>query len=251
MKHLIPMLAVNLCVGIVPALGQEIPGSWVPVSDKVLAHVTGKYLDQNMISGFQLEMISHWQTPTGAQLYAAGALNVHSGSDGLQVSTSAHSGIIPGHHHVSTAGLYVPTGGDQLQINGVGQITQVAGNGNAATNQTVIDFVPSTQNTSSGGSSNTSSSSNTSVGGMSASATIGANGLNVALQAPFGNVAQSIAAGAGSPVNRIMQVIQVGGNQQQVLNNLLLQVQTAPMSANLLRQIGTQQALSGMLGIRR
>lgn len=247
MKHFLPMLAMNLCVGIAPALAFEAPASWAPVDDDTLAHATGKYLDQNMISGFQLEMISHWQTPSGANLYAAGAVSVQRNGSDLSVTANTSSSITPGQGDPSAKGLQVPRGGNLLRINGVGQITQVAGNSNAVTNQTLIDFQPKTGG-GGGGASNPGS--KTTLGTMSAAVSIGANGLNLALEAPFGTVQQNIASGAGS-LNRIMQVVQVAGDQQQVINSLQLHLQTNPVTADLLRQIGVQQAVSSTLGIRR
>ena len=65
MNRFVPMLAIPLLASAVPAFASSVvPESWTPVSDEVLAHATGKYAQQNMITGFQLVMQSQWQMPT-------------------------------------------------------------------------------------------------------------------------------------------------------------------------------------------
>lgn len=247
MNHYARLLALPLCMGAIPALAHEVPMSWQPVSDDVLAHATGKYMNQNMISGFQLDLISQWQTPSGASLYAAGSVNVQQGSNGYTVNTGSQTGILPGNNTNYGPGFASAHGGNLIQVNGVGQVTQVAGNGNALQNQTVIDFSPTQGGLGlpSGGTSSTS------LDGMNAQVMVGQSGVNVSLQSPFGSVVQTITSGGGSPMNRIMQVIQVAGNNQQVLNSMLLHLRTDPVTMNALRQVGVNQALTNTLGLRR
>jgi len=52
-------------------------------------------------------------------------------------------------------------------------------------------------------------------------------------------------------MNQIMQVVQVAGNAQQVMNTLQLNLQTNPLTSNALRQVGVQNAMANMVAVRR
>ncbi|GAB3628223.1 hypothetical protein PTE30175_01949 [Pandoraea terrae] len=249
MNRYATLLALNLLAGAMPVLASEVPTSWQAVDDDVLAQATGKYLDQNMIAGFQLVLQSQWQTPSGANLIASGAIDVQKAGNGYQVGTSGATGVTPALTNV------LPSANNMVSsalatINGVAQITQVAGNGNAATNFASIDFSPVAHLVPTGGTGGATSSS-TSLGGSTAQVAINAAGVNLNLSTPFGNVSQSVAGGAGGAANRLMQLVQVTGNNQQVLNTLNLHLQTSPITADALRQIGIQSALANMLPARR
>lgn len=252
MNRIAPILVINALAGAVPAFASDVvPASWqmAAVDDDVLAHATGKYADQNMITGFQLVMQSQWQTPNGANLFATGTLDVSRNSNNTySASTSANTGILPGVGNAIGSITNTVSGATSVLVNGVAQITQVAGNQNSAANTAVIQFAPAS--TSYGGAGQGQTSSSTTSGNMSASVAITSAGVQLALTTPFGNVEQSIVGGAGSPINRVMQVVQVAGNAQSAVNTLQLNLQTSPLTANALRQIGISSAMTNMVSRR-
>ncbi|MCI3204671.1 peptidase C39 [Pandoraea capi] len=242
------MLAIPLFASAVPAFASSVvPESWTPVSDEVLSHATGKYAQQNMITGFQLVMQSQWQMPTGASLMATGVLGVTNG----QVQTGSSTAIIPGVVNATAPTTQSVAGGANVLMNGVAQITQVAGDANNAMNKAIIQYGPGISLALlvpvSGSSS---SSSNTTVGNLSASVAISSAGMQLALNTPNGNLGQSIAGGAGGAMNQIMQVVQVAGNAQQVMNTLQLNLQTGALTSAGLRQLGVQNAMANMIAVR-
>ncbi|WP_287495902.1 peptidase C39 [Pandoraea sp. CB10b_02] len=253
MNRYVPMLAIPLLASAVPAFAASVvPESWTPVSDDVLSHATGKYAQQNMITGFQLVMQSQWQMPTGASLMATGVLDVSQNGSGYQVRTGASTGIIPGLANAARPLTQTVAGPTSVLVNGVAQITQVAGDANNALNKAVIQFAPGISITAlvpaSGQGTN---SSQTTLGNLNASVAISSAGMQISLNTPNGNLGQSVAGGAGAAMNQIMQVVQVAGNAQQVMNTMQLNLQTGPLTSAGLRQAGVQSALANVIGIRR
>ena len=248
MNRYVPMLAIPLLASAVPAFASNVvPEGWTPVSDEVLSHATGKYAQQNMITGFQLVMQSQWQMPTGASLLATGVLGVTNG----QVQTGTSTAIIPGVVNATAPTTQSITGAANALVNGVAQITQVAGDANNALNKAIIQYGPGVQMAllvpiSGQGTSN----SQTTVGNLSASVAITSAGMQLSINTPNGNLGQSIAGGAGGAMNQIMQVVQVAGNAQQVMNTLQLNLQTGAMTSAGLRQLGIQNAMANMVAIR-
>ena len=252
MNRYVPMLAIPLFASALPAFASSVvPETWTPVSDEVLSHATGKYAQQNMITGFQLVMQSQWQMPTGASLMATGVLGVNQGG-GAQVQTGATTGIIPGVVNATTPITQIVSGGASVLVNGVAQITQVAGDANNALNKATIQFgpgVPIATLIPVGGQG--ANGSQTTVGNLSASVAITSAGMQVSLNTPNGNLGQSVGGGAGAAMNQIMQVVQVAGNAQQVMNTMQLNLQTSPLTSNALRQLGIQNAMANMVAVRR
>ena len=148
------------------------------------------------------------------------------------------------------------TGGQNVSVNGVSQVTQVAGNGNASLNSAVIDFNGSSSSTAgTTGTSGTTVATGTSSGnGTSASATsasgqvkadvsFAGGGVALTLRTPAGVATQTIAPAPIQGGGSIAQLVQVAGNAQAVVNQLQLSVQTQAMSGALLRQLGLLDAL--------
>jgi hypothetical protein len=242
--------------------------SWQAVDDDVLSHQTGKAPGAEMVSGLVLDLMSQWQMPNGAAATAHGRLTVTTLPDNTlsaQVSTSAQAndGVAHGNgNHYgnvsSSAGASAgtganaqasATGGQNVSINGVSQVTQVAGNSNIGMNSAVIDFDgPGASAIGTGGAagtnSNSASASATSASGsVNASVTFGNGGVALSLQTPAGIARQTIATAGAQGSGSIAQSIQVAGNAQAVLNQLQLSVQTHAMSGALLRQLGVLQAM--------
>lgn len=216
------------------------------VDDDVLAGQTGKYAGGTMISGFVLNVISQWHLPNGVTALAQGTLSAAQNASGQTtsaVSTLASvSGGGPGSHtNANNAGANPNAqvnGGQSISVNGVSQVTQVAGDRNSGINSALIDFnnnaamLAGTANAPSAAASN-------STGSVKAGISFGSDGIRVALQTPAGLATQTIAPGNG----QIAQLLQIAGNSQQAVNALQLHLQTQQMSAAMLRQLGVLQAL--------
>jgi hypothetical protein len=231
---------------------------WETVDDDVLAHQSGRNPGANMISGFVLTMISQWKMPNGVTASAQGSLEVTAGPHGTfntEVSTSAHVGGGHGSDRGDGANPYArATGGQNVTINGVSQVTQVAGDNNLGTNSAVIDFnnnglQPLTgSNTSSA---NTSASASNAAGNVTANIAFGTNGVKLTLQTPAGIATQSVATSAVQQAGSVAQLMQITGNGQAVTNQLQLQLMTQQMSGSLQRQLGVLQALQNSASFRR
>ncbi len=182
-----------------------------------------------------------------ASTNVAGASNSNAGPNASGGTTSttaaANSGANP---HASAAG------GQNVSVAGVSQITQVAGNGNVGANSTVIDF-----NGSGVGSGTTVTATSPTATATSASGNVKAGisfangGVAVTVQTPAGVATQTIVPAGVQRGGSIAQLLQIAGNGQAVINQLKLSIQTQPMSAALLRQLGVQQALRNAAALRR
>ncbi len=193
------------------------------------------------------------------------------GATGAPGATSAATGT------AGTGGnpQAIATGGQNISVNGVSQITQVAGNGNTGMNSTVIDFNGSSASSGSGSSAlagnagpNTGQGTGSGAGagaGASSIAVAGAGhpaatatsasgnvqagisfangGVSVTLQTPAGVATQTISPSMTQRAGSIAQLLQIAGNGQAVVNQLKLTVQTLPMSSASMRQLGVLQAL--------
>ncbi|MEW6341735.1 MAG: peptidase C39 [Pseudomonadota bacterium] len=218
-----------------------------PVDDTVLASQSGKGVAGDIISGLVVNLLSQWSLPNGTTAVAQGALSIVTNAlnqVSVQVSSSAavvgpNSSAGNGANPNASA-----TGGQNTSVNGVSQITQVAGNGNTGTNQAVIDFNPSTGSLSGGTYNNeTGAFASNANGSVKAGITFGNGGVSITLQTPAGLATQTIMPGASQQAGTIAQLLQIAGNNQQVANALQLNLQTQQMSASMLRQLGVLQAL--------
>jgi hypothetical protein len=209
------------------------------VDDDVLAGQTGKYAGATMISGFVLNVLSQWQLPNGVSALAQGTLAATENAAGQLISSVTTQASVTGKGHGdSGANPNAQTnGGQSIGVNGVSQVTQVAGDSNSGFNSAVIDF--NSGATLPVGTANTPSATASNGNGVSAGISFSSTGVKVALQTPAGLATQTIAPGNG----QIAQLLQIAGNNQQVVNALQLHLQTQQMSATMLRQMGVLQAL--------
>ncbi|WP_028215939.1 hypothetical protein [Paraburkholderia oxyphila] len=221
-----------------------------PVGDDVLAHQTGKYAGSDMISGFVLNVLSQWQLPNGASAVAQGSLTVAQNAAN-QLSASVQTNVhvtdpVPGGTTAANSGATPNTsasGGQNVSVNGVSQITQVAGDGNVGSNAATIDYsnsITSGANTSANQPSAAASNAN---GTIKAGIAFGSNGINVTLQTPAGIATQNILPSSTQQAGAIAQLLQIAGNNQQVANQLQLSLQTQQLTAQMIRQVGVLQAL--------
>jgi hypothetical protein len=224
---------------------------WQAVGDDVLAGQTGKFANGQMISGFVLNVLSQWNLPNGASAIAQGSLAVvQNAANQMSASVNSNARVVDGNGRGNGADPSARVnGGQQISVNGVSQVTQVAGNSNVGMNSAQIDFssnaLPSM--TSNGATSANASNAN---GTIKAGITFGNGGVTVALQTPAGLATQTIAPNSAQS-GSIAQMLQIAGNNQQVANQLQLQLQTAQMSSSMLRQAGVLQALQNAINARR
>ncbi|CAB3808286.1 hypothetical protein LMG28690_07020 [Paraburkholderia caffeinilytica] len=218
-----------------------------PVDDAILANQTGKGLAGDIISGVVVDLLSQWQLPNGATAVASGALSVVTNKlnqASVQFNSSAAVTDPTGNSGSGANRNASASGGQNVNVNGVSQITQVAGNGNLGTNQAVIDFNASPASLTGGSYNNaTSAAASNANGSVKASVSLANGGISVSLQTPSGIATQTVAPSSAQQAGMIAQLLQIAGNNQQVANQLQLHLQTQQMSASMLRQIGVLQAL--------
>ena len=216
--------------------------------DAELAQQRGKYLGASIVSGFMIEMASKWRNEAGRAAAEARMLatNLRSNAANVAVSTQASvqmgAGALAGASSGATA-----SGGTGVQVNGVGQVTQVAGNNNLASNTTSISIQAAPLPTLPSGSSSAMVAQN----GFTAQAQAGAGGVQVAITSPMGVASQSVTPNLAGAAGSVMQVAQMAGNAQLIANQLSIQLQIQTMSRQQLAQIGVAQALQSVAGLRR
>jgi hypothetical protein len=224
---------------------------WQPVGDDVLARQTGKFANGQMISGFVLNLLSQWNLPNGASAIAQGSLAVaQNAANQMSATVNSTAHVVNGSGRNSGADRSAHVdGGQRIAVNGVSQVTQVAGDSNIGMNAAQIDFTGNALPPAGGNGATRASASNAN-GTIRAGITFGNGGVSVALQTPAGMATQTIAPGGGQ-AGSIAQMLQIAGNNQQVANQLQLQLQTAQMSSASLRQAGVLQALQNAINARR
>ncbi|TDN68984.1 peptidase C39 [Paraburkholderia sp. BL10I2N1] len=225
--------------------------SWQSVDDDVLAHQTGKYAGATMISGFVLSVLSQWKMPNGASAIAQGALTVAQNMENeitAKVNTMVkvtEDRVAAARHNNGASPAAHATGGQGVSVNGVSQVTQVAGDGNVGVNAAQIDFNNNAAQLANvaGGTNAPAASTSNSTGTIKAGISFSSGGVTVALQTPAGLATQTIAPNNAQQVGSIAQLLQIAGNNQQVANQLQLHLQTRQMSPLMQQQLGVLQAL--------
>ncbi|GHA87133.1 hypothetical protein GCM10007067_26230 [Lysobacter bugurensis] len=216
------------------------------VDDATLAGINGKYLGANMLVGLRIDIVSSVHAPGQTQAHAAGSLLVRRTGAGYDVAVDTRAHAEPGAGAPSPTGI--ATGGEALQVAGIGQVTQIAGNGNAMSNLTTIRFV-SNVGTASGF--NGAAASAAAGGGVSAQIAFGNGGVRLDLNAPGALLGQHIDTHALHGAGGVMQIGQLTGNGIVAHNQLHLQIATELMPSLWQHQLGVQQALSGLQGLSR
>nr|WP_243849599.1 peptidase C39 [Paraburkholderia rhizosphaerae] len=224
---------------------------WQAVGDDVLAGQTGKFANGQMISGFVLNLLSQWHLPNGASAIAQGSLAVtQNAANQMSATVNSSAHVVDGHGRQTGADPSAKVnGGQQIAVNGVSQVTQVAGNSNVGMNAAQIDFAANGLPPVTGNGATSASASNAN-GSIRAAVSFGNGGVSVTLQTPAGLATQTIAPGNGQ-AGSIAQLLQIAGNNQQVANQLQLQLQSAQMSSAAMRQAGVMQALQNAVNGRK
>lgn len=221
------------------------------VDDSELEGITGRYIGSNMLVGVRIELLSSLSTPNGAHASAAGALFVRRDGNGFQVLVDSRvDAYSPTPDPLATplpasAEGRLAAGGDTLYVQGIGQVTQIAGDGNRMSNLALIRIgdvgtAPDGYNGAMG--------SQATAGDLVAQVSFVGGGVQLGLTAPGATIGQhALVDGAGG----VMQVGRIAGDGMVASNTLNLQLMAASMPTSSMQQLGIQQALSAISGLRR
>ena len=217
------------------------------VDDAELAGVTGKYYGANMLVGVRVDLVSHWRGADGTDLSASAAVQIQrDGNGGYQVSIDTHSQASTGSGALAGNPGGATASGQTLQVAGISQLSQIAGDDNRVANLATIGVVSKLPGVAGF---NGQASTTTTQGAYQAQVSFVGGGLQMGLLGPDSQVTQQL--GANGADGGISQVARIAGNGQIAQNQMAMQVQVAPMSQALQQQLGVQQALSSLLALRR
>ena len=182
-------LFVALVVAAVPAqAGAALPPSSIAevvaggthadeIDDATLAGMTGRYLGNDMLVGLRVELVSTWQAADGRQATASGTLQIERNDNGgFQVAIDSRSDASGG---VGGAGNAAASGAESLDVRGIGQVVQIAGDGNRMANLATISVRPQS---SAGGQFNGATGSSARSGDVTARVSFTGGGNAMALQ---------------------------------------------------------------------
>jgi hypothetical protein len=216
------------------------------VDDATLAGINGRYYGANMLVGLRIDVLSTIHAPGQAQAQASGSLLVHRTGSGYAVAVDTQAQAQAGDGAPAPSGI--AAGGESLRVAGIGQVTQIAGDGNALSNLTTIRFV---SDVGTSGTFNGAASSTAENGGVSAQIAFGDGGMRLDLQAPGARLAQHVDTNAAHAAGGVVQIGQLTGNGVLAHNQLHLQIATELAPALAQQQWGVRQALSGLQGLGR
>lgn len=218
------------------------------VDDAALAGITGKYHGANMLVGLRIDVVSTIHAPGQSQAQATGSLLVRRTGSGYEVAVDTRAQADAGDGTAVPVPTGIATGGESLRVAGIGQVTQIAGDGNSLSNLTTIRFV---SDVGTAGGFNGAASSAASSGQVSAQIAFGQGGMRLDLHAPGALLGQHVDTSAVHTAGGVMQIGQLTGNGILAQNQLHLQIATELMPSLWQQQLGVQQALSGLQGLSR
>lgn len=220
------------------------------VDDATLATLSGRYYDAHMLIGLRVDLISSVATPQQGAAIATGSLLVLRDGDGYRVRSDARSS--------AAAGADAPlanadadadaSGADAVRVQGIGQIAQIAGDGNRLSNLASIDFVDRARADLDASGFNGQTHSDSTAGALRAQVTFLDGGAQVGVQAPGVSLQQRLDGGG---LGGIAQSGRIAGDGVSAGNRLQLQIVTAAMTPQMSRQLGLQQALEGLRALPR
>lgn len=232
-KHSVLAMSVAMAgamLAMTPARAGPPPGLVLSeLSDSALGLMRGKFLTAGQVMYFGVEIVTKWQTASGQKISAAGNLEINLAGNTPQVSFKPTITVeqkattsVAGNH-----GTTLVSGGGGLQnVNGVVQNIQVAGASNGVTNTIGLNIKNSPAQpglqTLPGSPLNAST---TTANGSTASVSLGANGLNVAVAVPDQGQAVQRIRTTGMHGGQVLQSVQLGGNSNQIQNMINLNVQ--------------------------
>lgn len=219
----------------------SLPSTAQLVDDATLAEVRGKYLNQQMLIGLRIDLVSTLTSPHGTAGASGSLLMQADGHGGMSVSVDSRS-----HAQASTgapaAGNHGLTqGGDTLRIDGIGQVVQIAGDGNRMANVARISFGDL-----GGGDFNGRSESTATDGAVVARIRFD-EGVQLGVQAPGVHLQQR----AGVDGLPLLQSGQIASDHVIGSNQLQLRLMTRELPVMQQHRLGIQQALSGLTPLGR
>lgn len=212
------------------------------VDDGTLAGMTGRYLGNDMLVGLRVELVSTWQAADGRQGIATGTLQIQRGDHGgfqiaIDSGSSANGGGAGGGAHAAASGA------EQVQVRGIGQVVQIAGDGNRMGNVATISVRPwSASDTNANGT----SASRTQSGDVTAQVTFSGGGIQLGVDGPGAHVGQGFNPGQG-----LQQTVRVAGDGQSGGNAMQLQLLTRTLPLSSAQMMGIRQALAGLQALPR
>ncbi|QQP94818.1 hypothetical protein [Lysobacter enzymogenes] len=216
------------------------------VDDATLATLSGRYYDAHMLIGLRVDLISSVATPQQGAAIATGSLLVLRDGDGYSVRSDARSSAAVGADaplaHADASGA------DAVRVQGIGQIAQIAGDGNRLSNLASIDFVDRARADLDASGFNGQTHSDSAAGALRAQVTFLDGGAQVGVQAPGVSLQQRLDGGG---LGGIAQSGRIAGDGVSAGNRLQLQIVTAAMTPQMSRQLGLQQALEGLRALPR
>ncbi|AXK73181.1 hypothetical protein DWG18_13405 [Lysobacter sp. TY2-98] len=213
------------------------------VDDAALGTMTGKYYGADMLVGVRIDLVSQLATAQGGTATAVGSLYVQKTGNGYDVQVDSHASASAGNGSAPVSNN-IATGGEQIHVDGIGQITQIAGDGNRMGNLTIVQLG---SNPAAPSGFNGASSAQAQDGALQAQVSFVGGGVQLGLVAPGATIGQQVTPGASG---RITQIGQIAGDGFTASNALHLQMMTSALPASAVQQLGIQQALSAVSGLR-
>ncbi len=215
------------------------------VDDATLAGMTGKFFGADMLVGVRIDLVSTLSTAQGATATATGSLYVRRVGNGFDVRVDSQADATAGATDAPQGGGALAIGGDGIHVDGIGQVTQIAGDGNRMGNLAVVQLgsapgAPSGFNGQMGAQAE--------AGGLTARVSFVGGGVQLGLVAPGATIRQEVTPGAST---RVLQTGRIAGDGFTGSNALHLQMMTTALPTSSMQQLGIQQALSALSGLRR
>ncbi|MEI2457345.1 hypothetical protein ABU614_05895 [Lysobacter firmicutimachus] len=213
------------------------------VDEATLATISGRYFGAQMLVGLRVDLVSSLHTPQQGLASARGSMLVQREGGGFSVQTDARSQAEAG-SGLPEATPATASGAEQVSVQGIGQIAQIAGDRNRLSNLTRIGFVDSVDASGFNGQTQAASS----AGPMTAQVTFLDGGVQLGVAGPGATLQQRLDPAAGGG---IVQFGRIAGNDLTGSNSLQLQFVSAPITPQLSQQLGLQQALESLRALPR
>ncbi len=230
---------------------QSRPVGIKPIPDPELAMMRGRFMTGNgIVLYFGVEMLSNWVSPDGRVLSGGALLAFDFSSGSPMVTFTPTVSIVQG----TASGVLVDTSGRVVDssgldnVSGLVQSTQIAGDGNYASNTTEVQVLSSMPaNTISGA-----RSPNASVtdGDASVSASLDANQVTLRLNMSGQGSSQQRIRGSAVGTGSVWQTIRITGDGHWISNQLRLtlvqpnQSFSLPLKLSVARSIGLLNGLN-------
>lgn len=214
------------------------------VDDATLAGMTGKFFGADMLTGVRIDLVSTLANAQGGTATASGSLYVRRTAYGFDVRIDSRADATAG-TDPAVASDNLATGGEGIGVQGIGQITQIAGDGNRMGNLAVIRLgadpsAPTDFNGLAGAEAG--------AGDLTARVSFDGGGVQLGLAGIGATIRQDVMPGGSG---HIVQMGQIAGNGFTANNSLQLQMMTTAMPTLSMQQLGIQQALAAISGLRR